>query len=140
MNRKSCTTQLVTVYDAIGKHLDEDKQTDLISLDFSKAFDSQYVMDHNMLIYNLHKLGFSGKLLLWINDYLKDRSQRVVLDELSSRLVPVTSGVPQGSILGSFLFLLFKMTCQTALYIQYCPYSPMMQNASEKKNIYRRFK
>ena len=51
-----------------------------------------------MLINKLRKLRFSGKLLLWITDYLKDRSQRVVL---------VTSGVPQGSILGPLLSLLF---------------------------------
>ena len=67
MNGKSCTTQLLTVYDEIGKYLDEGKQTDMIFLDFSKAFDS---VDHNMLIHKLHKLGFWGKLLLWISDYL----------------------------------------------------------------------
>ena len=68
MNGKSCTTQLLTVYDEIRKHLDEGKQTDMIFLAFSKAFDS---VDHNMLIHTLHKLGFSGELLLWISDYLK---------------------------------------------------------------------
>ena len=104
MNGKSCTTQLLTVYDEIGKHLDEGKQTDMIFLDFSKAFDS---VNNNMLIHKLHKLGFSGKLLLWISDYLKDRSQRVVLDGVSSEFVPVTSGVPQGFILCPLLFLLF---------------------------------
>ena len=58
MNGKSCTTQLLTVYDETRKIIDEDKQTDMIFLDFSKTFDSG---DHNILI---HKLGFSGKLLL----------------------------------------------------------------------------
>ena len=76
----------------------------MIFLDFSKAFDS---VDHNMLIHKLHKLGFSGKLLLWIRDYLTDRSQRVVLVSVSSDFVPVTYGVPQGSILGPSLFLFF---------------------------------
>ena len=75
MTGKSCTTELLSVYDTVGKHLDEGKQTDMIYLDISKAFDS---VNHNLLINKLQKLGFSCKLLLWITDYLKDRSQRVV--------------------------------------------------------------
>ena len=101
---KSCTTQLLSVYDIVGKHWDEGKQTDMIFFDFSKAIDS---VNHNMLIYKLQKLGFSGKLLLWITDYLTDRSQRVVLDGSTSDWVLVTSGVAQGSILGQLLFVLF---------------------------------
>ena len=76
----------------------------MIFLDFLKAVNS---VDHNMLIHKLHKLVFfSGKLLVWIGDYLKDRSQRVILDGVSSEFVPVTSGVPQGSILGPLFYLL----------------------------------
>ena len=55
MNEKSCTTQLLTVYDEIGKHFDKGKQTDMICLDFSKAFDS---VDHNMVIHNYTSLVF----------------------------------------------------------------------------------
>ena len=54
-------SQLLSVYDTVGKHLNEGKQTDMIFLDFSKAFDS---VNHNLLIIKLQKLGFSGKLLL----------------------------------------------------------------------------
>ena len=60
MTGKTCTTQLLSVYDTVGKHLDEGKQTDMIILDISKAFDSA---NHNLLTQKLQKLGFSGKLL-----------------------------------------------------------------------------
>ena len=66
MTGKPCTTQRLSVYDTIVKHLDEGKHTDMIFLDFLKAFDSG---NHNMLIHKLQKLGFSGKGLLWITDY-----------------------------------------------------------------------
>ena len=62
-DRKIVYTQLISVYDTVGEHLDEGKQTDMIFLDFSKVFDS---VNHDMLIHKLRKLGFSGKLLLWI--------------------------------------------------------------------------
>ena len=104
MTGKSCTTQLLPVYDTVGKHLDEAKQTGMIFLDFSKAFDS---VNHNLLIHKLQKLGFSGKVLLWITDNLKERFRRVVLDGSTSEWVLVTSGVPQGSILGPLIFLHF---------------------------------
>ena len=57
MTGKSCTTQLLSAYDKVGKHLDQGKQTDMIFLDFSKAFDS---VNHNLLIIKLKKLEFSG--------------------------------------------------------------------------------
>ena len=57
-----CTTQLLTVYDEIGTHLDEGKQTDMIFWNFSTAFDSVY---HNMLIQKLYKIGFSGELVFF---------------------------------------------------------------------------
>ena len=59
MTGKSCTKQLLSVYDTVSKHLDEGKQTDMIFLDFSKAFDS---VNHNLLINKLQKLGFFGEL------------------------------------------------------------------------------
>ena len=61
MTSKSCTTQFLSAYDTIGEHLDEGKQTDMIFLNFSKAFD---LVNQNMLIHKLQKLGCIGRLLL----------------------------------------------------------------------------
>ena len=101
---RSCATQLVEVYDMVSKNLDSGIQTDMLFLDFSKAFDS---VNHALLLHKLELLGFSGELLAWFKDYLNERRQRVVLDNCSSDWINVTSGVPQGSILGPLLFLLY---------------------------------
>ena len=71
MNGKSCTTQLLEVYDNVGKCLDGGKQMNMIFLDFSKAFDS---VDHTMLLHKLEKIGFRGKLFNWVREYVHNRS------------------------------------------------------------------
>jgi len=75
-----------------------------IYLDFSHAFDS---VPRERLITKLYSLGFQGKLLDWINCFLTGRSQCVRLDDNYSSLAEIISGVPQGSVLGSVLFITF---------------------------------
>lgn len=100
----SCTTQLLTTTQCFIRDLDAGQCTQAAFLDFSKAFDR---VSHDLLIDKLIMCGFSNQTVNWIIDFLSDRIQRVVLQGFASDFGDVTSGVPQGSVLGPALFLVF---------------------------------
>lgn len=90
--------------DSPGPSQDLGKQTDLILLDFSKVFDK---VSHERLLYKARYYGVRGSTLQCIRDFLSAGNQRVLVDGKSSSNAPVQSGVPQGSVLGPLMFLLF---------------------------------
>ena len=103
---RNCEQMLVKFFHLLCKSLDDRKcnLVDGIFLDFSSAFDK---VDHNILVSKLHSMGIRGFLLQWIQNFLYKRKQRVVFKGAVSEWCSVTSGVPQGSVLGPIFFVLF---------------------------------
>ena len=99
---RSCETQLLEFIDDVTLNMENGKQTDILVMDFSKAFDK---VSHSLLLHKLHYYGIQGELNSWIQNFLSNRKQAVVLEDEKSDYVAVESGVPQGSVLGPSLLL-----------------------------------
>ena len=101
---RSCLTQLLIHIDNILNIVGNENNVDVIYLDFAKAFDK---VDHKILLCKLHKMGIQGRIYNWIKSFLSNRTQKVIVDGEASESAEVKSGVPQGTVLGPILFLLF---------------------------------
>ncbi len=104
INGRSCATNLIQFFDKVTKALDNGDSVDIFYLDFAKAFDT---VPGERLLEKLKSKGIRGKLLEWLQDWLTNRTQRVVCEGKYSDECAVESGVPQGTVLGPPLFNVF---------------------------------
>lgn len=100
----STTDAIFTLVDDIGNNMNNNKLTLTTNIDFSKVFDT---LDHNKLIKRLTNLGLTDNTISWFESYLSDRAQQTLANGLSSDEAPIKTGVPQGSILGPLLFIIY---------------------------------
>ena len=104
MQGKSCLTNLLSTLEDITAFVDDGEPVDVIFLDYQKAFDS---VPHRRLIKKLQAYGYGGKIVRWIEAFLTGRTQYVSVRSARSSEAEVVSGVPQGSVLGPILFVLY---------------------------------
>jgi len=102
IHKQSCETQLLEFVDDVSSNMSSWKQTDLLVMDFLKSFDK---VSHSLLIHKINHYGTRGKTNTWIQNFLSDRTQAVVVDGETSNFISVEPGVPQISVVGPNLFL-----------------------------------
>ncbi|KAL8618799.1 hypothetical protein ACOMHN_000227 [Nucella lapillus] len=101
---RSCEAQLLELVEELTSNMVDGLQTDMVILDFAKAFDK---VNHSLLLHKIHDYGIKGKTNKWIKSFLSNRRQAVVVDGEKAEFSSVKSGVPQGSVLGPCLFLVY---------------------------------
>lgn len=136
--KDSTVNQLLEIYHTIIENLDKGKEIKFIFCDISKAFDKVW---HDGLLFKLKKYGISGKLFSWFKSYLSNRKQRVINEGQKSTWENTLAGVPQGSVLGPYLFLLYvndiveKVKCNIRLFADDTSLFTVIENADSIKLI-----
>ena len=140
----SCEAQFFLTIDDLTRALDKKLQVDVAILDFEKVFDK---VAHTRLIHKLHYYSIRGDLLQWIKSFLTDRTQRVVINGTCSSPCGVTSGVPQGLVLGPILFLTYINNITSNIHSQlrlfaddclvYCPINTPADHKTFQDDLYK---
>ena len=140
-SKHSCKSQLLITTDEFIQNFESKTQTDVGVLDFSKAFD---VVPHQLLLHKLNHYGIRGTTLNWIQNFLTNRTQKVVVDGSSSESARVRSGVPQGTVLGPLLFFTYindlssTVSSQVRLFADDCLlYRPIKCRAEDQEQLQR---
>ena len=140
MKGKSCLSQLLTVFHDWAHNRNNRLPTDVVFWDFTKAFDS---VPHERLLLKLHAYGIRDPLLSWIRSFLTNRQHRVVLRGHYSSWTAVLSGVPQGTVLGPRLFLIYinditrNVESQSKLFADVMKVYKALGNVHEDTQIYQ---
>ena len=117
--------------------LEENEVFDVIYTDFAKAFDS---VAHQRLLVKLESIGIKGDLLNWVRSFLNGRKQCVKVNGVTSGWKDVLSGIPQGSVIGPLLFVIFINDMPNEVKFNLCKLFADDRNCMEKSSIMERIR